>query len=291
VSLSLDQIPASLRLTQLGDNQFEVPPTEGEISRDVVNGVQLMAYAMVASALSRDSDHTVKSAHGVFARPAARSSAIELELDPFYAGRAFSMDTVTVRQNGKNAARVQLLLHSAEADLLRHADDMPAVPGPDDSPAFDGSAVGVDGIEMRVVDGVDYMSEDHEVRPPELYLWMRSTQAIAHPVMAQAVLCACTGTMLIGTAFLPHAGIGQGKAHRTISTGVVGHTAHFHEPFDLGDWVLLAQESIYAGKGRTHGRARVFAQDGTLVATYTQDAMIRNFTDSKDHTGQFRTVM
>jgi acyl-CoA thioesterase len=96
--------------------------------------------------------------------------------------------------------------------------------------------------------------------------------------------------MLIGTAFLPHAGIGQAGAHRTISTGVVGHTTHFHEPFDLADWLLLAQESVHAGGGRTHGRARVFDRSGALVA-YAEDAMIRHFTDGKDHTADAARVM
>src|SRR5215216_4570928 len=36
--------------------------------------------------IGRDTEHTVNSAHGLFARPAARSSPLELELDPFYAG-------------------------------------------------------------------------------------------------------------------------------------------------------------------------------------------------------------
>jgi acyl-CoA thioesterase II len=291
MSLSITDVPETLRIDRVDEDRFEVPAGEGDAARDVVNGVQLMAHGMVASALGRDTDHTVKSAHGVFAKPAARSAPIEIELDRFYAGRAFSMDTITVRQRDKNCARIQLLLHAEEDDLIRHGDDMPPVPGPDESPEFLASAVAVPGIEMRIVDGVDYVSVDHELRPPETFIWMRSAEPVVNPVMAQATLCASTGTMLIGTAFLPHPDIGQAQAHRTISTGVVGHTAHFHEPFDLGDWLLLAQESVYAGRGRTHGRARVFDLRGNLVATYSQDSMIRHFTDRRDHSAEARTIM
>jgi acyl-CoA thioesterase-2 len=291
MALDPTTIPPALAVAQIDDDHFEVPSSDGDPMRDVVNGVQLMAYAMVASALGRDTAHTVKSAHGMFARPTARSAPIELELDRFYAGRAFSMDTVTVRQRDKNAARVELLLHGAEPDLIRHADQMPTVPGPDDCPPFLASAVGIDAVDMRVVGGVDYVDQNHEIRPPVLDLWMRATEGTASQVLAQALLTASTGTMLIGTAMLPHAGIGQSQAHRTISTGVVGHTVHFHEPFEIDDWLLLAQESVYAGGGRTHGRARVFRQDGALVATYAQDAMIRNFTDGKDHSAESKRVM
>jgi len=165
------------------------------------------------------------------------------------------------------------------------------VPGPDDCEPFAASAVTVPGMELRIVGGVDDVSADHELRAPATQLWLRATAPVGSRVANQAMLCASTGTMLIGTAMLPRAGVGQEQAHRTISTGVVGHTATFLEPFDLGDWLLLDQESVHAGYGRVHGRARVFDRDGRLVATYVQDAMIRHFTDGKDHSAASSTVM
>jgi acyl-CoA thioesterase-2 len=284
-------LPEALRLQRVSPGEYQVPAGGEELARDVVNGVQLMAWSMAASALEGLNDKSVKTAHGVFSRPTARSAPIALSLDRFYSGRAFGADTVTVTQNGKNAARVQLLLAADEDDLIRHADAAPLVAGPDDCQPWNRGAIGLPGIELRGVGDVDYVSSEHPLLPPELHLWIRSTEPINGRVANQAMLCASTGTMLIGTAMLPHAGIGQDQAHRTISTGVVGHTASYHEPFDLGEWHLLAQESIYAGHGRTHGRARVFNRDGQLVASYVQDAMIRHFTDGRDHSAQARSIM
>jgi acyl-CoA thioesterase len=73
----------------------------------------------------------------------------------------------------------------------------------------------------------------------------------------------------------PHAGVGQAQAHVTLSTGVVGHTLTFHEPFSAADWLLLSHRSPYAGRGRSYGRADVFTAGGNLVASYVQDNMIR----------------
>jgi acyl-CoA thioesterase II len=156
---------------------------------------------------------------------------------------------------------------------------------------FQQSAVDIPSIEMRIAGGADYINSDHPLLPPQTNLWLRDTAPIEGDLANQALLCASTGTMLIGTAMLPHRGIGQDQAHRTISTGVVGHTIAFHEPFDLNDWLLLAQESVYAGRGRVHGRARVFDGRGQLVASYVQDAIIRHFSDGQDHTSEARTVM
>jgi acyl-CoA thioesterase len=283
-------LPPSLRLDSRGDGSFEVAARDNG-GRDVVNGVQLMAWSIVAAAAEGLGGHTVKTAHGSFSRPVSRATPIDLTLDRFYAGRAFGTDTVTITQGGKNSARVQLLTSAPEPDLLRHADTMPSVTEPDGCAPFVAAGSGADGVELREVGDADYVASDHDVRPPRLQLWIRATVPLPDPLANQALLCAGTGTMLIGTAMLPHVGIGQEQAHRTISTGVVGHTVTFHEPVELEDWLLLDQESIFGGRGRVHGRARVFSRDGRLVASYVQDAMIRNFTDGKDHSAQSNTIM
>lgn len=285
-----DTLPQRLQIDALGDGAYEIAADE-TYARDVVHGVHLMAWAMSASAHEGLGDHVVKTAHGVFSRPVARSAPIELAVERFSSGRAFGADTITVTQGGKNAARVQLLFSVDEPDLIRHADEMPSVPGPDGCDPFPAGGIGGPGTEVRVVGEVDYLAEDHPVLPPRLLTWVRSTVPVPGSVAQQAMLCSETGTSLIGTAMLPHAGVGQMQAHRTISTGVVSHTITFHDPFDLGDWVLLDEESIHAGAGRTHGRGRVFTPDGRLVASYVQDAMIRHFTDGKDHSAQARTIM
>jgi acyl-CoA thioesterase II len=94
--------------------------------------------------------------------------------------------------------------------------------------------------------------------------------------LAQALLAYGTDGFLIGTAMLPHAGIGQNMAHRNIGTGVVSHTLTFHEEVPFGEWLLLAHESPYAGRGASYGTAQVFTQDGRLVASFVQENMIRD---------------
>ena len=104
----------------------------------------------------------------------------------------------------------------------------------------------------------------------------------ADPAAHQAILAWATDGFLIGTALRPHAGLGQSQAHKALSTGVVGHTLTFHEPFDLREWLLLAHESTHAGAGRSHGRAQVFTRAGRFVASFVQDNMIRAAATSSD---------
>ena len=123
------------------------------------------------------------------------------------------------------------------------------------------------------------------------HVWTRFETPFESPVVNQAILSWATDGYLIGTAMLPHEGYNEGHAHKTISTGVVSHTVNFHDRFDASQWLLLANESVWAGRGRTHGRCNIWTQDGTLVATYTQDNLVRAFADRKDHTGDYQRIM
>jgi acyl-CoA thioesterase-2 len=60
---------------------------------------------------------------------------------------------------------------------------------------------------------------------------------------------------------------------------------------DASTWVLLANESVWAGRGRTHGRCNIWTRDGRLVATCTQDNIVRGFADQQDHTGDYQRIM
>ena len=113
-------------------------------------------------------------------------------------------------------------------------------------------------------------------------IWTRFEFASDDPVVHQAVLSWATDGYLIGTAMLPHAGYNEAHAHRTISTGVVSHTVNFHERSTRR--VASARERKRVGRrGRSHGRCNVWTQDGRLVATFTQDNLVRAFADQRDH--------
>lgn len=69
-------------------------------------------------------------------------------------------------------------------------------------------------------------------------------------------------------------GVGQDLAHVSIDPLVITQTLTFHD-FDAGEWLLLAQRRPVAGRGRTFGRADVCTSAGKLVASYSQENMVR----------------
>jgi acyl-CoA thioesterase-2 len=59
------------------------------------------------------------------------------------------------------------------------------------------------------------------------------------------------------------------------TSAVTSHTVWFHQPFRTDQWLLLRQHSPVLAHGRCFGRGDVLTEDGTLVASYAQEALLR----------------
>jgi acyl-CoA thioesterase II len=290
-------LPAELQLLEVADHVWEGKPEhEGDdIVRNVVFGGQILAQMIMAAHLDREGEKPntkeVKSIHAIFARAGDYHSPIRYEVERMHDGRAIGSDTVTFSQGERIMSRGLILWSNDEPDLIRHTAEveMPDVAGPDadghrrDSRVFPG-AVGL------VVGGVSTTTDDEPARPPRLNIWTRFSDRYDQ-VANQAILSWATDGYLIGAAMLPHPAYNEGQAHKTISTGVLSHTINFHDRFEADQWLLLSVESIWAGRGRSHGRCTIWTEDGRLVATYTQDNLVRAFGDRRDHTGESQRIM
>lgn len=287
-------LPPILRLEQMGAGTYQAPfEKRDDVVRDVVFGGQILAQMIIASARENADGfgREVKSIHAVFSRPATFSEPLMYEVDVMHAGRTFGSDSVTLRQGGKVMSRALLLWNVDEPDLIRHGPGLPeGIPGPED-PAGRSDGRVFPGAEALICEGIDTWSDDEPLREPVQSVWTRYPEPVETMALNQAILSWATDGYLIGTAMLPHAGYHEGKAHRTISTGVVSHTINFHDRFDVSEWLLLRNESVWAGRGRTYGKCEVFTRDGRLAATYTQDNIVRGFGDGRDHTAEYGRIM
>jgi acyl-CoA thioesterase-2 len=263
------ELLAMLELEPTGPTSFRANNLSG--TRNVVFGGQLLAQIVTAASRTVPGQQ-VKSIHNVFTRGASPDAPLDITVSPQHVGRSFSTVAVSMSQGERMCTTALVLLHLPEPDLIRHAATMPRTDGPEAAPPRSFNR----GWEIRVEDGVDIQDPD-AVGPAELNVWSRFAGGPHAAATSQAFLAYASDGFLIGTAMRPHAGVGQAMAHISISTSVVTQTLTFHEPFDAGQWHLLAHESPYAGHGRSFGRAHVFAEDGRLVASYGQENMIRAF--------------
>jgi acyl-CoA thioesterase-2 len=279
-----DDLAASLHIEEeVGPNRFRFPaPSHG---RGVVFGGHLLAQMTVAGARA-DPGKPVRSAHGIFARSVRADVPYELRVDPLHLGRVVSSTTVSVWQDDSERARGLVMLSAPEPDLIRHQAAFPDVPPPDRTPVVEDPW----GRQLRIVDGLD-RSDPDVVAPPRLSAWLKIDAAPDDPVVGQALVTHGTAGFLMGTTMLPHPGVGERMAHVSFSTGIIAHTISFHDDVHPESWLLVTQESVHTGRGRAYGVGQVFTEDGTMVASFNQEAIMRPFPEGHSPEGREATVL
>ena len=178
------------------------PASEDE--RQVVEGTQVMAQAIVAAA-KRFPENSIRSAHAVFARAVMVGAPLELLVDVVNEGRSTATAVITAQQNGKRCITVTVLADVPTADVIRHHLPRPDVAAPADSNV---SRMPMSERELRLVDVVDVNSPD-EVGPPELYAWLHYDPIPARDDLAKALIAYFTGHL--GT--IHHNACARGHRH------------------------------------------------------------------------------
>lgn len=227
-------------------------------------GGQLLAQFAVAASLSCPGK-TVKSLHAQFPREGHADEPVHFAVARHHEGRTFASLTVVASQSRGVIATASASMHAPEGgraiQTVAPVRDVPA--------GCHEVEIGLLPFETRTSVNLDA----REAAPPEFSLWFR-TPAV-DTALAPALAAYATDLTLIGTALRPVDGIGQADAQRAFASAVTSHTIWFHRPFQTTDWLLLRQQSPILAGGRSFGRGDILTEDGTLVASYAQEAMVR----------------
>jgi acyl-CoA thioesterase len=261
------------------DGEHRYRGTSDGGSRMVVDGSQLLAQSIVACSKSLPS-HSVRTAHAVFVRTVDAERDLELDVDVLHRGRTFASAVVTVSQGGGRCASVTVLSDVEQEDVISHRHPMPDIGAPSDGVPCHMPMV---GRELLLVGMADPNDPD-ETGPPVIDAWLRYDPIPLRPDLAKALVAHFTGHLSISTTMRGHPGIGTAMAHDTVSTGVMGISVSFHEPVDWEGWLLYHHESTQVGRGMSYVRGQVFTEGGVLIASFTQDGMIRVFADDRTDT-------
>ncbi|MBE1536865.1 acyl-CoA thioesterase [Actinomadura algeriensis] len=249
------EAPADVRV-------FEGPNLELGYYR--LYGGQLLGQFLRAAARTCP-DKAVKSLHTVFAREGTEEEPVRYEVTRHHEGRTFGTLTIVARQSRGVLATASVSVHATEGGPERQADvPVPPLPGPEHS-----LSVGLFPWETRSAGDLDARA----AAAPEFDLWMRTPRASAD--LAPAIAAYATDLNLIGTALLPLDGVSQQDAREAFASAVTAHTMWFHRPFRTDSWLLLHQHSPILAHGRCFGRGDVLTEDGVLVASYAQEALLR----------------
>ena len=125
----------------------------------------------------------------------------------------------------------------------------------------------------------DLLPEDPQ-RPGRQRFWLRIDGELPDDPLVHAAAFAYASDMtLAGAALAPH---GYRLGGPDIMIASLDHAVWFHEPFRADRWWLYDQHAPRATGGRSLINARVFTEDGRLVGSTAQEALLRRTRPSRD---------
>lgn len=229
-----------------------------------VFGGQLLAQFLRIASLTYP-DKAIKSQHAVFTTQGRAAEPIVFAATRHHEGRSFAALTITATQGHGVVATSSICMHANESGPEhQEVEPVPPVLGPE----YD---LRLDLLPWETRATVDLNTT--ATGPPTFEFWMRTPEVDV--VLAPALTAYATDLTLIGTALRPMDGVGQRGNGTDFTSAVTSHTVWFHRPFGTDDWLLLRQHSPLLANGRSFGRGDVLTRDGTLVASYAQEALLR----------------
>ena len=278
----LDDLVKVMTLERLEQDMFR-----GE-SRDIgspqVFGGQVLGQALMA-AIATVEGRAVHSLHAYFLRRGDFKSPIVYEVDRARDGNHFSTRRVVAIQHGAQIFNMSASFQSDE-DGLAHQLRMPEVPRPEDLADL---ASYYRQILPQLSPGVRRLVEKKrpfEFRPtqppslltaekvsPHRNIWFRAVAPLPDDeALHRCLLAYVSDFNLLDTALMPH-GITFGA--RNLVMASIDHAMWFHRSARVDDWLLYSTDSPSASAARGFSRGSIFARDGRLVASTSQEGLMR----------------
>lgn len=256
-----------------------------DIGTGRVFGGQVLAQALVAARRTVDEPREAHSLHGYFILPGDLNAPIVYFVDRLRDGGSFSTRRVTAIQHGRAIFNLAASFQIAESGH-EHQTKMPDVPQPEDlTNELDLIREVADRIpdklrkvltqdrpiDFRPVAPIDPFHP--EKREPTRYIWLRAVDRLPNDTLThQAVLAYASDYGLLATALLPHAVSPRSPA---VQLATLDHALWAHRAFRADEWLLYAMDSPAAAGARGFTRGSVYTRDGTLVASVTQEGLMR----------------
>ena len=284
----LNQIIKTLDLEEIELNHYlATSPNEGW---QRVYGGQVIGQALVAASRTVSPNRSAHSLHGYFLRAGDTTIPILYKVDRIRDGKSFTTRRVVAVQRGQAIFTMSISFQVDEGGLS-HQFDMPKVPAPDSLPTedelrreqakfwpkeFQESFSGSSAIQVKPVDPVDLLNP--EPAQAMQRCWMRCGEALPDdPRIHQCVLAYLSDWSLLDTASRPHA---VSFMQDNVQVASLDHAMWFHRPFRADEWLLYDQDSPRASGARGFNRGLIYSQTGELVASTTQEGLLRVHAES-----------
>ena len=256
-------------------------------------GGQVMAQTLIAAYKTIDVKHFAHSFHSYFLRPGQMEKPITFTVDRIRDGKSFSTRTVKAIQDGEAIFNASISFQKEEKGL-EHQIKMPDVPKPEDlkseienrralleklnmdegdMPMF----LKQREIEMRPVEVQDYFNP--KKLPPYKNTWIKAEGKLPKDLISQQAFLLYISDM--GLLAAANNSVGVNFLTKNFQNASLDHAMWFHRRIDLNDWFLYSIDSPITRNARGFSRGSIFSKTGDLVASCTQEGLIRLWPEKK----------
>jgi len=283
IQRSLDSLLHSLQPQSVGDDRFRVHSEANRFGR--VFGGQMIAQAMAAASATVD-DKPPHSLHAYFVKSGDPDHPLDVAVDRVRDGRSMAARRVTVEQGGETLLIAMVSFHDNPTEP-EFAERAPHGVDPEQLPRLQDWVESVPPelierartwisrpppLDMRIAEPTHFFGGSRGTGPRTH--WMRLPHNVGDdPVLHSVLLTYATDYLLLDVALRGHpepVSVGSSSAFS------LDHSIWLYRPVRFDLWHSHTAELVAVSGHRALVRGAVHDIDGHLVASTTQEVLIRD---------------
>jgi len=283
ISYVLEELLSLLQLEKIEENIFR--GKSQDLGFGNIFGGQVLGQALSAASQTVK-NRSAHSLHAYFLRPGDPALPIVYTVDCIRDGKSFTTRRVLAVQKGRPIFSMSASFQ-VEEQGFEHQAQCPDIEGPEGILSEVETARKVqDKIPEAIRDKI-LCDKPIEIRPvnpmnpfattkkePKRYVWFKAINKMPDDLAIHKCMLAYASDFgLVSTSLYPHAHTFWESSMQVAS---LDHAMWFHRDFRMDDWLLYVMESPNASNSRGLNHGNIFTQKGELVASTTQEGLIRH---------------
>lgn len=240
-----------------------------------VFGGQVLGQAIKAAYQTVAEDRNIHSAHAYFLLRGDVDAPIIYEVDRSLDGGSYSSRRVVAKQHGRQIFHLSASFQKQEDGLEYFRAFEPPVEYLKDQ------------IKYRVPERYNFQAEfldvcnvpkEQRTQKDSVQFWMKTKEQLPDDLHAHHSVLAYVSDMGMLLATLTPHDLDlpeMKKRHEKMMMATLDHAIWFHRPFRADDWLFYECRPQSTGNGRGLAFGRIYSQDGTLVASTSQEGVMR----------------
>lgn len=246
-------------------------------------GGQVLGQALAAAGQTVDADRLIHSMHGYFMRPGDSQERMTFEVARLYDGSSFSTRRSQAYQNGQVLMSLIASYQTVDGGPDMHEPfDMSSVPEPESLPSMwqkYGAYAEQGRAQWMLNRPFDFRHVESDIvlevkdRNPLQHVWMRAINEMPDDnILHTSALAFASDYILMEPVMRKH---GIPWATPGMKGASLDHSMWFHRPFRVDDWLLYVLDSPTSQNSRGLAHGKFYNRNGQLVASVSQEALLR----------------